>query len=324
MKTEGIRIHETGDSSVMHYQEFVLPALKGNDVLVENEAIGLNFIDVYFRTGLYPSPEMPFTPGREGAGIVIDCGSDVTLFKKGDRVAYVAPASYAKHTIVTEQSLVALPDNISTKTAAAAMLKGMTTEYLLERTFSVNENHTILFYAASGGVGLIASQWAKIIGCKIIGLAGNDEKCQNALNNGCDIALNYQKEDIVTCVKDITNNQGVDVVYDSIAKSMLDTTLACLKPRGMWVCYGQSSGALPPIDIGLLSKHGSLFLTRPSLFAYIVTRDELLHSANRLFTMISGHGLTIRINQEYDLKNIKQAHQDLENKKTTGATIILP
>lgn len=324
MQTEGIRIHQTGDASVMQYEQFTLPALGDNHVLIANETAGLNFIDVYFRTGVYPVAQNPFTPGVEGAGIVVDCGKNVTSCKVGDRVGYISNVGggYAKHIIVNEHTVITLPDAVSFDDAAAAMLKGMTCECLMERVFALNSNHTILLYAASGGVGLLASQWAKHRGATVIGLAGGDEKCQNALNNGCDYAIDYNNEDVVVRVKDITNGAGVDVVYDSVAQSMVDVTLNSLKPRGMWVCYGQSSGVINDFSIGLLGKHGSLFLTRPSLFAYIATRDEFLRSAKKLLDMIGDKKLKIYTNQTYALTDVQKAHQDLESRKTTGSTLI--
>jgi NADPH2:quinone reductase len=292
---------------------------------VRHEAIGLNFIDVYFRTGLYKAAQMPFTPGNEGAGIVVAVGSGVENLKVGDRVAYAAtPGSYAEERILPADRLVKVPDSIELKTAAAMMLKGMTAQYLLRQTFVVKPGHTILFHAAAGGVGLIAGQWAKHLGATVIGTAGSEEKIALAKAHGYDHVINYRTENFVERVKELTGGEGVNVVYDSVGRDTYMGSLDVLKPLGMFACFGQSSGVIPPFDLNLLAQKGSLFATRPTLFNYVAKRAELEKTANELFDVVASGAVKIEINQSYALKDVRKAHEDLEARKTTGASILLP
>ena len=293
------------------------------EVLVEQKAAGVNFIDVYFRTGLYKSETMPFVLGKEGAGVVAAVGADVTRFKVGDRIAYTASSgSYAEQAIVEADKAVKLPDAITEETAAAVMLKGMTAEYLLRRTFPVGPGTTMLFHAAAGGVGLIAGQWAKHLGATVIGTAGSDEKCALALENGCDHVINYRREDFTRRVLDITDGKKCDVVYDAVGKDTFPQSLDCLRTRGMWVSFGQSSGKLPDIDLAILNQKGSLFATRPSLFGYTTNRAELDESAGALFEVIASGAVKVLIGQRFPLEQAAEAHRALEARTTTGASVL--
>lgn len=321
-----IRIHETGGPEVLKIEDLPTPKPGPGEALIRHEGIGLNFIDTYFRTGLYAAPGgLPFTPGNEGAGVVLETGEGVTHIKAGDRVAYVGPpGAYCQERTIPADRVVKIPDGISTKLAASMMLKGMTAEYLLRRTFPVKKGHTILFHAAAGGVGLIAGQWAKSLGATVIGTAGSSEKIELAKANGYDHVINYSTEDFVFRVKEITGGKGVDVVYDSVGNDTFPGSLDCLKPRGMFASFGQSSGPVPPFDILLLSQRGSLFATRPTLFAYIAGRAELEESAKALFDVVASGTVKVSLNQEYALKDVAQAHRDLEGRKTTGTTVLIP
>ena len=291
------------------------------EAVVRHRAVGLNYIDVYFRSGLYPQ-NGPFIPGNEGAGVVEAIGEGVDAVSVGDRVAYVGPiGSYAEVRKVPAERLVRIPEGISEETAAAMMLKGMTARYLLRRTFRVTPETTILFHAAAGGVGLIAGQWAKALGATIIGTVGSDDKVELARENGYTHVINYRKENFVDRVKDITGGTGVDVVYDSIGKDTYPASLDCLKPLGLWASFGQASGPITDFQLGILSQKGSLFATRPTLFTYIGKRADLEETANDLFEMVlSGH-VNIAVNQTYPLEQAPQAHADLEARKTTGSTV---
>lgn len=321
-----IRIHETGGPEVLKIEDRRTPSPGPGEVLIRHEAIGLNFIDTYFRTGLYPAPGgLPFVPGNEGAGTVVKVGEGVTGLKEGDTVAYAGPpGAYAQERAIAAERLVKVPEGISAKTAASMMLKGMTAEYLLRRTFPVKAGHTILFHAAAGGVGLIAGQWAKSLGATVIGTAGSPEKIALAKSNGYDHLINYRSEDFVARVKEITGGKGVDVVYDSVGNDTFPGSLDCLKPRGMFVSFGQSSGPIPPVNLQILSQKGSLYATRPTLFAYIATRAELEESAGALFSVVQSGTVKVSVNQEYALKDVAQAHRDLEGRKTTGTTVLIP
>lgn len=320
-----IRVHQTGGPEVLQYEQIKIGEPGAGEAKVRHEAIGLNFIDVYFRTGLYKAAQMPFTPGNEGAGIVVAVGSGVDDVKVGDRVAYVAtPGSYADERILPADRLVKVPDSIELKTAAAMMLKGMTAQYLLRQTFAVKQGHTILFHAAAGGVGLIAGQWAKHLGATVIGTAGSEEKIALAKAHGYDHVINYRTENFVERVKELTNGEGVEVAYDSVGRDTYMGSLDVLKPLGMFACFGQSSGVIPPFDLNLLAQKGSLFATRPTLFNYVATRAELEKTANELFEVVASGAVKIGINQTYSLKDVRKAHEDLEARKTTGASILLP
>ncbi|MBK0024164.1 MULTISPECIES: quinone oxidoreductase family protein [Brucella] len=320
-----IRVHQTGGPDVLQYEQIEIGEPGAGEAKVRHEAIGLNFIDVYFRTGLYKAAQMPFTPGNEGAGIVVAVGSGVENLKVGDRVAYAAtPGSYAEERILPADRLVKVPDSIELKTAAAMMLKGMTAQYLLRQTFVVKPGHTILFHAAAGGVGLIAGQWAKHLGATVIGTAGSEEKIALAKAHGYDHVINYRTENFVERVKELTGGEGVNVVYDSVGRDTYMGSLDVLKPLGMFACFGQSSGVIPPFDLNLLAQKGSLFATRPTLFNYVAKRAELEKTANELFDVVASGAVKIEINQTYALKDVRKAHEDLEARKTTGASILLP
>lgn len=320
-----IRVHQTGGPEVLNYEQVKIGEPGPGEAKVRHEAIGLNFIDVYFRTGLYKAAQMPFTPGNEGAGTIVAIGDGVDSVQIGDRVAYAAtPGSYADERILPADRLVKVPENIDLNTAAAMMLKGMTAQYLLRRSFRVEKGHTILFHAAAGGVGLIAGQWAKHLGATVIGTAGSDEKIALAKQHGYDHVINYRTENFVEKVRELTDGQGVDVVYDSVGRDTYMGSLDVLKPLGMFACFGQSSGTIPPFDLGLLAQKGSLFVTRPTLFNYVAKRADLEKTASELFDVVSNGAVKIEINQTYALKDVRQAHEDLEARKTTGASILLP
>lgn len=320
-----VLVHQTGGPEVMQYEQIDIGAPGPGEAKVRHEAIGLNFIDVYYRTGLYKADHMPFTPGNEGAGIVVSVGEGVEHLAVGDRVAYAStPGSYADERIMPAERLVKVPDNVELKTAAAMMLKGMTAQYLLRHTFRVGPEHTILFHAAAGGVGLIAGQWAKHLGATVIGTAGSEEKVALAKAHGYDHVINYRTENLVERVKELTQGEGVDVVYDSVGRDTYMGSLDVLKPLGMFACFGQSSGTIPPFDLNILAQKGSLFATRPTLFNYVAKRAALERTAQELFDVVASGAVKIEINQTYALKDVRKAHEDLEGRKTTGASIILP
>lgn len=325
MKTNAIRIHQPGGPEVMVWEEVDLAAPAAGQVLLRHTAVGLNYIDVYHRTGLYPAP-LPFTPGLEGAGVVEAVGDGVTDLKIGDRVAYANPplGAYAEVRLMPADRLVKLPDAIDDRTAAAMMLQGMTAQYLLRRTYRVQAGDTILIHAAAGGVGLLVCQWARHLGATVIGTVGSPEKAELAKAHGCDHPILYKSEDFVARVREITNGEGVPVVYDSVGKDTFLKSLDCLRPLGMMVSFGQSSGKVEPLDTGLLAAKGSLFLTRPSLMAYTAKRSDMVASAGELFDVVEKGVVKIEINQTYALKDAPQAHRDLEGRKTTGSTLLLP
>ena len=320
-----IRVHQTGGPEVLNYEQIEIGEPGPGEAKVRHEAVGLNFIDVYFRTGLYKAAQMPFTPGNEGAGTVIAVGAGVDNVKVGDRVAYVAtPGSYADERILPADRLVIVPESIDLKTAASMMLKGMTAEYLLRRTYKVKAGDTILFHAAAGGVGLIAGQWAKHLGAVTIGTAGSADKVELARAHGYDHVINYREQDFVAEVNAITKGGKCEVVYDSVGKDTFEGSLDCLKPLGLLALFGQSSGPVPPFNLGVLSQKGSLYITRPTLFVYVAKREDLEASANALFDVVGKGIVDIRINQRYSLKDAAQAHADLEARRTTGTTILVP
>jgi NADPH2:quinone reductase len=323
-----IRIHETGGPEVLRWEKVgageTVP-LGAGEALVRHEAVGLNFIDIYHRTGLYPLP-LPSGIGLEGAGVVEAIGSAVIEVKVGDRVAYAGGpiGAYAQVRNIPADRLVKLPDNIDCKTAAAMMLQGMTAQYLLRRTYKVQAGDTILIQAAAGGVGLIVCQWAKALGATVIGTVSSDEKAALARAHGCDHTIIYTRENFVERVKEITGGAGVPVVYDSIGKDTFTGSLDCLRPMGMMVTFGNASGPVPPVDTLELSKRGSLFLTRPTLFTYVAKRDDLVQTAQDLFDVVLSGKVKIEVNQTYALKDAAQAHIDLAARKTTGSTVLLP
>ena len=325
MITNAIRVHKQGGPEEMKWEEVALPEIQKDDVLIKHTAIGLNYIDTYHRSGLYPMP-VPLTLGIEGAGVIEEAGESVKDLKVGDRVAYASPptGSYAERKVMPADRLVKIPDDISDEVAAAIMLKGMTVEYLVRRTYNVKAGQTVLFHAAAGGVGLIACQWLKAIGATVIGTVGSDEKAALAKENGCDHTVLYREEDFVARVKEITSGEGVPVVYDGIGKDTAIQGLDCLSPLGMMVIFGNASGNAPPIDTGLLAAKGSLFLTRPTLMTYNAKRADLVESAQQLFNMVGSGKINISINARYALKDAAQAHKDLESRKTTGSTLLIP
>lgn len=321
-----IRVYEPGGPGQMKWEPVETPAPQAGEALVRHTAVGLNFIDVYHRTGLYPLSDRPFGLGTEAAGVVEAVGEGVTRVAPGDRVAYVAlpPGAYAEERVVAAERLVRLPDGIDDRTAAAMMLQGMTAQYLLRRTYRVREGDTILIHAAAGGVGLIACQWAKLLGATVIGTVGSDEKAELAKSHGCDHPVVYTREDFVERVREITGGAGVRVVYDSVGKDTFLQSLDCLSRFGMIVLFGQSSGPVEPMDLGLLAAKGSLFVTRPTLFHYTAAVEDLDSTAAELMDVIDKGSVRIEVNQTYPLKEVARAHEDLEARKTTGSTVLLP
>ncbi len=323
--TKAIQCFSNGGPEVMEYVDVQVGEPGAGEARVRHHAIGLNYIDVYFRTGLYPQ-QLPAGLGMEGAGVIEAVGPDVTHVKPGDRVAYACrpPGAYADARVMPAGSLVKLPDSISFETAAAMMLQGLTVQYLFHRTFPLKGGETILFHAAAGGVGLIACQWARALGVNMIGTVGSDEKGALAKAHGCTHVINYNKENFVERVKEITGGKGVPVVYDSIGKDTFLGSLDCLSPLGTMVSYGSASGPVPPFSLNELASRGSLFITRPTLFTYTAQRQDLEAMAADLFRMVESGKVKIEINQRYALKDVQQAHRDLESRKTTGSTILLP
>jgi len=323
--SKAIRMHETGGPEVLRWEEVTIGPPGPGEVHLRQSAVGLNFIDVYHRSGLYPLPALPATPGMEAAGIVVATGEGVEGFAPGDRVAYAGlpPGAYAEERLIPAHRLVLLPDAISDQQAAGMMLQGMTVQYLLRSTFHVKPGDTILFHAAAGGVGLIACQWAKALGATVIGTVGNPEKAELARKHGCDFPLLYQEEDWVSKVKEITDGEGVPVVYDSVGGETFMKSLDCLRPLGLLASFGQASGPVAPFDPALLAAKGSLFLTRPTLMTYTADRSDLLASATDLFAVVQSGDVRIEVNQTYPLSEAAQAHRDLEARKTTGSTVLL-
>ncbi len=323
--SKAIKIFKTGGPEVMEYVDVEVGEPGPGEVRVRHAACGLNFIDVYFRTGLYPQP-LPGGLGQEGAGTIEAVGAGVTTFQVGDRVAYAGRGNgaYAEERVISTDILVKLPDSISFDTAAAMMLQGMTVQYLLRQTYPLKGGETILFHAAAGGIGLIACQWAKALGVTMIGTVSTDEKAALAKAQGCAHVINYKTENFVERVKEITGGKGVPVVYDSIGKDTFTGSLDCLMPRGMLVSFGSASGPVTPFGMNELASRGSLYVTRPSLGSYIATRAALEATAGDLFAMVESKQVTIEINQRYALKDVGQAHSDLEARKTTGSTILIP
>ena len=322
---KAIRIHEHGGPEVLRYEDVPTPTPKAGEVLVRHRAIGVNFIDVYFRTGAYTVPSLPFTPGNEGSGEVVAVGEGVSEFRPGDRVAYAATlGSYAQERVVDAKALLKLADGIDYETAAAMMLKGLTAQYLLRRTFRVKPGHTILFHAAAGGVGLIACQWAKHLGCTVIGTVGSREKAALALENGCDHVILYREEDFAQRVREITGGARCDVVYDGVGKATFPASLDCLKPFGMFVSFGSASGAVDAFNIGILAQKGSLYATRPTLTTHTAHRETLTEMAADLFSAVQDGHVKIPVHERRPLSEAGGAHRALESRATTGATVLLP
>jgi NADPH2:quinone reductase len=324
--SKAIHVTAHGGPEALHYVD-ADPGKPGEgEVLIRHTAIGLNFIDVYYRTGLYAAPKgLPLIPGGEAAGVVIEIGEGVSGLKIGDRVAYATGlGAYCEQRTIAADRLVKIPDGVSDEQAAAMMLKGMTAEYLLRRTFKVKAGDTILFHAAAGGVGLILGQWAKHLGATVIGTAGSTDKIELAKAHGFDHVINYRERDFVADVKEITGGKLCDVVYDSVGKDTFPGSLDCLKPFGLFASFGQSSGPIPPFNMALLAQKGSLYATRPTLFVYNAKREALVASAEALFDVVSKGIVEIKINQRFALKDVGQAHADLEARKTTGTTVLIP
>ena len=323
---KAIRIEKNGGPEVMQYVEVELGAPGPGQALVRHAACGLNFVDVYFRTGLYPQT-LPAGLGMEGAGVVEAVGPGVTHVKPGDRVAYATgvPGAYAQVRVMSAEGLVQLPDAIDFETAAAMMLQGLTVQYLFRRTQPVLQGgETILFHAAAGGVGLIACQWAKALGMTMIGTVGSDEKAALAKAHGCTHVINYNQENFVERVREITAGRGVPVVYDSIGKDTFIGSLDCLSPLGTMVSFGSASGPVPPFGLQELASRGSLYITRPTLFTHVKQRANLEAMTADLFEMVASGKVKIDINQRYALQDVAQAHRDLEARKTTGSSILIP
>jgi NADPH:quinone reductase len=320
-----VRVHKTGGPEVLTYEEVEVAAPGAGQLRIKQYASGVNYIDTYFRSGLYPAPTMPFISGNEGTGEVTAVGSGVTDFRVGDRVAYVAPlGAYSEERLLPADRAVKLPDSISYEQAAGMMLKGMTAEYLLQRTFKVEKGHNILIHAAAGGVGLILGQWANHIGANVIGTAGSKEKAELAKANGYHHVILYREEDFPARVKEITKGAMCEVVYDGIGNDTFPASLDCLKPFGLFASFGSASGPIKAFDINILQTKGSLFASRPTLNTYNAKRDALVKSANDLFKVVASGAVKIPINQKYALKDAQKAHRDLEGRNTTGSTILVP
>ncbi len=322
--THAVRIHSNGGPEVLQWEEVEVAEPKTGEAIVRQVAAGLNFIDVYFRTGLYKVPAFPSAIGNEGAGVVEAVGDGVTEVAVGDRVAYcMSLGSYTQRRLIPAKQLVKVPRGITEEQAAAAMLKGCTVQYLIRQTYSVQAGETVLFHAAAGGCGLIACQWLKHLGVRVIGTVGTAEKADLARAHGCDHPIVYTEENFVDRVKDLTDGRGVPVVYDSVGKDTFNDSLECLQPRGLMVSFGNASGAVEPFAPALLAAKGSLFLTRPTLATYTATRADLEKTSTDLFSVLSSGAVKVEVNQTYPLENAAQAHRDLEARKTTGSTILL-
>ena len=322
---QAVRFHEVGGPEVLRWESVELATPTPGEAQVRHHAVGLNYIDTYHRTGLYPVP-LPSGIGLEGAGVVVAVGDGVGDLAPGDRVAYAGGpiGAYAEARNMPADRLVKLPDGISFEQGAAMMLQGLTAQYLLRRTYRVQPGDTILIHAAAGGVGLMVCQWARSLGATVIGTVGSDEKAELAQAHGCDYPIVYTRENFAERVKAVTGGEGVAVVYDSIGKDTFMDSLACLRPLGTMVLFGAASGPVPPFDLGLLAKMGSLFVTRPTLFTYCAKRADLVAMAAELFDVVVSGKVRIEINQRYALKDAAQAHRDLEARRTTGSTILLP
>jgi NADPH2:quinone reductase len=321
-----VRVHKHGGPEVLTFEDIEVPAPGQGQVKIKQHACGVNFIDCYFRMGLYPSPVgMPFVAGNERAGEVTAVGPGVTDLKVGDRVAYVVPlGGYAGERVLPAERAVKLPDNISYEQAAGMMLKGMTAQYLLNRTFKVGKGMTVLMHAAAGGVGLILCQWAKHLGATVIGTVGSKDKAALAKANGCDHTILYRDEDFVAKVKEITGGKLCDVVYDGIGKTTFPASLDCIRPLGYFVSFGSASGQIEAFNINILQAKGSLFATRPTLNHYAAKREDLMAIAADLFSVVGSGAVKIPVNQKYALKDARKAHEDLEGRGTTGSSILIP
>lgn len=323
--TKAVRVHKVGGPDALIYEDVDVHAPGQGEVRIRQHAIGLNFIDTYYRTGLYKAPGFPFIVGNEASGDVVSVGPGVTNFHPGDRVAYyINLGAYATERNVPADKLVKLPDHITHEQAAVLMLKGLTVFYLLHKTFKVEPGHRVLIHAAAGGIGLLACQWAKALGANVIGTVGSKAKADLALANGCDHVILYKEEDFPARVKQISRGELCDVVYDGVGKDTFPGSLSCLKPRGLFVSFGNASGPVPPFPLAELNNHGSLFATRPKLNDYVGTRPELIDGADALFTAVLNGTLHVPINHAYALKDAAKAHADLESRVTTGSSILKP
>ncbi len=323
--SNAIRIHETGGPEVLRWEEIEDRPPEPGEVRIRQTAVGLNFIDTYFRSGAYPLAKLPLILGMEAAGVVEEVGEGVDDLAIGDRVTYVqGPGAYCEERVLSADRVLRLPEAITDEVAAAMMLKGMTAEYLVRRTYPVKAGDTILVQAAAGGVGLILCQWAKELGATVIGTVGSQEKADLARAHGCDHPILYREESFLDRVKELTDGRGVPVVYDSVGKDTFDDSLDCLAPRGLLALFGQSSGAVAAFNIPNLMAKGSLYLTRPSLAAYTTTRSDLEESAGALFDVVERGVVRIEIQQRYALCDTRKAHEDLEGRRTTGSTVLLP
>lgn len=326
MKSKAIVVKQTGGPEVLQYAEVEVPAPGRGEVLVRHRAIGLNFVEIYFRSGVYPAPSMPFTPGSEAAGVVEAVGPEVTEIKPGDRVAYAGGpmGAYCAARTMPARILVKLPDSIDEVTAAAAMLKGMTAHALIFSVYAVKPGDTILVQAAAGGVGLILCQWAKHLGANVIGTVGSDEKARVAAAHGCDHTIVYTREDFPACVKELTKGAMVPVVYDSVGQATFMKSLDCLRPRGLMVSFGQASGMVPPFSVNLLSTKGSLYLTRPTLQTYTAKREDLVARAAALFAVLAGGTVKCAVQQRFELRDAASAHRALGDRNTSGSSVLIP
>lgn len=323
--TKAIRIHQQGGPEVLKWEDVSVGQPKEGQVRVRQTAVGLNYIDVYHRTGLYPLKDLPMTIGMEAAGVIEEVGTGVKGFKKGDRVAYtMGLGAYAEERVMGTERLIPLPKGIDEKTAASMMLKGTTAHYLIHRSYKVKKGDAILVYAAAGGVGMILCQWAKHLGATVIGCVGSEEKAKLAKANGCDHPILYRTENVPKRVRELTGGLGVPVVYDSVGKASFNDSLDCLRHFGVLVSYGNSSGQVEPFNIATLGPKGSLYVTRQTLATHTATRELMMDGANALFDAVTKGHVKIAINQTYPLKETAQAHRDLEARKTTGSTVLLP
>lgn len=322
---KAIRVHELGGPQVLKWEDVEIGEPKEGEVRVKNKAVGVNFIDVYFRQGVYKAPSLPFTPGMEAVGVVTAVGAGRTGMQVGDLVGYAGQpmGSYAEEQILPANKVIPIPSSIEPAVAASILLKGMTAQFLLRRCFKVEPGHTILVHAAAGGVGSLLCQWANALGATVIGTVSNKEKAAQAKEDGCHHVIIYKEEDFVARVNEITSGGGVEVVYDSVGKDTFEGSLASLKLRGYMVSFGQSSGTPDPVPLSSLAAK-ALFLTRPSLFQYVLTRDELLEAAGELFANVASGVLKVRVNHTYPLSEAAKAHEDLENRKTSGSVVLIP
>jgi NADPH:quinone reductase len=321
---KAVRFHKQGGPEVMQYEDVQVGDPGAGQARIRHTAIGVNFVDTYQRSGLYPM-QLPMVAGNEAAGVVEAVGSGVTDLKAGDRIAYTGlPGSYCEQRVVPADRLVKLPQGISDEQAASMMLKGLTVHYLIHSTYAVKKGETVLWHAAAGGVGLIACQWLKSMGVTVIGTAGSDEKCSLAKSHGAEHVVNYSRENFLERVKSITGGKGVPVVYDAVGKTTWDGSLDCLRPRGLMVSFGNASGAVAPVNLGILSTKGSLYVTRPTLATHIASRADLVERSSALFEMVKSGKLKIETTGRYKLADAAQAHRDLEGRKTTGSVVLQP